>query len=416
MKIMIIGSGGREHAVTWKIAQSPKVEKIYCAPGNPGMAELGECVDIEVTDSEALLAFAKENKIDITVVGPEVPLVAGITDLFEAEGLKIFGPDKKCAQFEGSKAFTKEFLMKHNIPTGAYKEYTNYETAVADIGLYGFPMVIKADGLAAGKGVLIVDNHLDAKEALKQIMKDKAFGDSGDKVVIEEFLTGREASVLCFVDGNTIVPMESAQDYKRALDGDEGLNTGGMGTYSPNILFDEELTGIIEETILEPIIKGFKADNLNFKGILFIGLMIENNEPKVLEFNVRFGDPEAQSVLMRLETDLVEIIESCLDGTLEDMTIWWKEEVAVCVVLASGGYPNAYKKGMPISGLKDVDDAIVFHAGTKSVDGEIVTNGGRVLGVTATGDTIEEAREIAYRNAEKISFEGVQYRSDIAEI
>jgi phosphoribosylamine--glycine ligase len=416
MKIMIIGSGGREHAVTWKIAQSPKVEKIYCVPGNPGMAELGECVDIEVTDSKALLAFAKENKIDITVVGPEVPLVAGITDLFEAEGLKIFGPDKECSQFEGSKAFTKEFLMKHNIPTGSYKEYTNYETAVADIGIYGFPMVIKADGLAAGKGVLIVDNHLDAKEALKQIMKDKAFGDSGDKVVIEEFLTGREASVLCFVDGNTIVPMESAQDYKRALDGDEGLNTGGMGTYSPNILFDEELTGIIEETILEPIIKGFKADNLNFKGILFIGLMIETNEPKVLEFNVRFGDPEAQSVLMRLETDLVEIIESCLDGTLEDMTIWWKEEAAVCVVLASGGYPNTYKKGMPISGLKDVDDAIVFHAGTKSVDGEIVTNGGRVLGVTATGDTIEEARETAYRNAEKISFEGVQYRSDIAEI
>ncbi|MBK5243659.1 MAG: phosphoribosylamine--glycine ligase [Eubacteriaceae bacterium] len=416
MKILIIGSGGREHVLTWKLAQSPRVEKIYAAPGNGGMANLAECVDLSPTDIPGCLAFAKKNAIDLTVVGPEVPLVMGMVDAFEAQGLRVFGPNQQCAQFEGSKVFTKEFLFRHHIPTAAYKEYTDVHEILKDLGLYGYPMVIKADGLAAGKGVLIVENQRDAEDGIEMIMEKREFGDAGDKVVIEEFLAGQEASMLCFVDGKTIVPMESAQDYKRAYDGDKGLNTGGMGTYSPNVLFnDATLNKRIKETILNPIINGLIADNMNFKGILFIGLMIENGIPKVLEFNVRFGDPEAQSVLMRMDSDLVDIMEAVIDGKLAECDIQWQHQEAVCVVIASGGYPGAYEKGKVITGIEDVKDCVVFHAGTKLVNGELQTNGGRVLCVTAFGETREAARQTVYDNIDKIHFEGAQYRTDIAK-
>ena len=416
MKILIIGSGGREHVLTWKIAQSPRVEKIYAAPGNGGMANLAECLDLSATDIPGCLAFAKEHAIDLTVIGPEVPLVMGMVDAFEAEGLRVFGPDQQCAQFEGSKAFTKEFLFRHHIPTAGYKEYTDIQEILKDLGIYGYPMVIKADGLAAGKGVLIVENEQDARDGIELIMEKREFGEAGDKVVIEEFLTGQEASMLCFVDGKTIVPMESAQDYKRAYDGDKGLNTGGMGTYSPNVLFnDDALNKRIKEAILDPIINGLIADDMNFKGILFIGLMIENGIPKVLEFNVRFGDPEAQSVLMRMDSDLVDIMEAVIDGKLSECHIQWKRQEAVCVVIASGGYPGAYKKGKVITGIEDVKDCVVFHAGTKLVNGVLQTNGGRVLGVTALGETREAARKTVYDNIDKIHFDGAQYRTDIAK-
>ncbi|RHO59779.1 phosphoribosylamine--glycine ligase [Eubacterium sp. AM05-23] len=417
MKVLVIGSGGREHVLTWKIAHSPKVDKIYCAPGNGGMAKIAECVDLSVEDIDGCVKFAREKGIDLTVVGPEVPLVMGMTDAFEKEGMRVFGPNAKCAEFEGSKAFTKDFLLRHNIPTAAYKEYTDLDEVMKDIGVYGFPMVIKADGLAAGKGVLIVENEQEAKDGINMIMADHEFGDAGDKVVVEEFLTGREASMLCFVDGNVIVPMESAQDYKRAYDHDEGLNTGGMGTYSPNVLFDNEvLNKRIEETILTPIIEGFKADGMDFKGILFIGLMIENDMPKVLEFNVRFGDPEAQSVLMRMDSDLVDIMEACIDGKLADCDIKWKDEAAVTVVLASGGYPGPYKKGLEITGIEDVEGCEVFHAGTALKDGKLVTSGGRVLCVSTLGEDREAARAKVYSQVDKIKFDGARYRTDIAKM
>jgi phosphoribosylamine--glycine ligase len=417
MNVLIIGSGGREHAIAWKLAQSKKVEKIYAAPGNGGIAELADCVNLAVTDIQGCLNFAKENKIDLTVVGPEVPLVMGMVDAFEKEGLKVFGPNQECAQFEGSKAFTKEFLMRHQIPTAKYKEYDDYDTVLKDLGVFGYPMVIKADGLAAGKGVLIVEDEKAARDGLEMMMKDRVFGDAANKIVIEEFLTGREASMLCFVDGKTIVPMESAQDYKRAYDNDQGLNTGGMGTYSPNILFDDDvLNQRIQKEILDPIIAGFVKDQMDFKGILFIGLMIENGIPKVLEFNVRFGDPETQSVLMRLDSDLYDIMESVINGRLSENPIKWKKEAAVCVVMASGGYPGDYQKGKRISGIEKISDCIVFHAGTKIVDGELLTNGGRVLCVTALGDTIEDARKTVYDNIVNISFEGAEYRHDIAKL
>ena len=417
MKVLVIGSGGREHVLTWKIAQSPKVDKIYCAPGNGGMAKIAECVDLSVEDIDGCVKFAREKGIDLTVVGPEVPLVMGMTDAFEKEGMRVFGPNAKCAEFEGSKAFTKDFLLRHNIPTAAYKEYTDLDEVMKDIGVYGFPMVIKADGLAAGKGVLIVENEQEAKDGINMIMADHEFGDAGDKVVVEEFLTGREASMLCFVDGNVIVPMESAQDYKRAYDHDEGLNTGGMGTFSPNVLFDNEvLNKRIEETILTPIIEGFKADGMDFKGILFIGLMIENDMPKVLEFNVRFGDPEAQSVLMRMDSDLVDIMEACIDGKLADCDIKWKDEAAVTVVLASGGYPGPYKKGLEITGIEDVEGCEVFHAGTALKDGKLVTSGGRVLCVSSLGEDREAARAKVYSQVDKIKFDGARYRTDIAKM
>lgn len=416
MKVLVIGSGGREHAIIYKLNESPKVDEIFCAPGNAGISKIAKIVDIKAEDIEALCDFAKKENIELTVVGPEVPLVNGIVDHFEKEGLKVFGPNKKCAQLEGSKAFTKEFLINHNIPTAKYIECMDIEEAKKAIGIYGYPMVIKADGLAAGKGVVIAENEKEGEIALDEMMADKKFGEAGSKIVIEEFLTGIETSILCFVDGESIVPMVSAQDYKKILDGDEGPNTGGMGTYSPSYIYDEDLKKEVDEKILKPITKGFKKDELDFKGILFIGLMITNTGAKVIEFNVRFGDPETQVVLSRLETDLIEIIESVLETRLKDQEILWKKEKAVCVVLASGGYPESYEKGKAIHGLNDIDeDIVVFHAGTKFEGEDIVTNGGRVLGVTAFGDTIEKAREKAYENVEKISFEKMCYRKDIGK-
>ncbi|KXG73801.1 phosphoribosylamine--glycine ligase [Thermotalea metallivorans] len=414
MKVLIIGSGGREHAIAWKLGQSPRVEKLYCAPGNAGIAGIADIADIKAEDIEALCRFAKEQKIDLTVVGPEAPLVAGIVDRFEEEGLKIFGPNKFCGRLEGSKAFAKDFMVKHGIPTGRYAEFTNLEEAKKAVGMYGYPMVIKADGLAAGKGVVIAANRQEALETLESIMGEKRFGEAGSRVVIEEFLTGIETSILCFVDGETIVPMASAQDYKKIFDGDKGPNTGGMGTYSPSCIYDETIEEAVKNQVLSPIIKGFQKDGFDYKGILFIGLMITKEGPKVLEFNTRFGDPETQVVLTRLETDLLDIMESILQKKLKEQEIKWSQKKTVCVIMASGGYPDDYEKGKVIEGLDAVDeDVVVFHGGTKFEKGKIVTNGGRVLGITAWGDTTAEAREKAYSNVARISFDGMYYRKDI---
>lgn len=417
MKILVVGSGGREHAIIWKLAQSPDAEKIWCAPGNAGIAELAECVPVKAEDIDGVVDFCVENAIDMAVIGPEVPLSMGITDALNAKGIRVFGPDKSCARLEGSKAFTKSFLMRHNIPTAGYKEYTDAESLRKDIGIFGYPMVIKADGLAAGKGVVLAEDAEAAEIAIKEMMEDKVFGEAGNLVIVEECLTGIEASMLCFVDGKTIVPMESAQDYKRIFDGDLGPNTGGMGSYSPSLIFNDELEQEIREKILDPTINGFIEDGLDFHGVLFIGLMIGEEGPKVIEFNNRFGDPETQSVLMRLDTDLLKIFDACIDGTLDQLDIRWSDRRAVCVVLASGGYPGSYEKGKVITGLEDVDDDIVvFHAGTALKDGQIVTSGGRVLGVTATGATNDEARAKAFANVEKIHFEGAQFRRDVGSI
>lgn len=414
MKILIVGGGGREHAIAWKLAQSKKVDKIYCAPGNAGIAEIAECVAIKAEDVEGICDFAKEKSIDLTVIGPEVPLSMGIVDALTDAGLKAFGPNRKCARLEGSKSFTKAFLARHNIPTAGYKEFTDIDELKKSVGVFGYPMVIKADGLAAGKGVVIAEDEEAALQAIDEIMGEKIFGTAGDKIVVEEFLTGIEASMLCFVDGKTIVPMESAQDYKRIFDEDSGPNTGGMGTYSPSLVFNAELEKQIRERILEPTIKGFREDGLDFKGVLFIGLMISADGPKVIEFNNRFGDPETQSVLPRMKTDLLDIMFAVVEERLADQVIEWSGQKAVCVVMASGGYPGSYEKGKRITGLRDVDrDIIVFHNGTRSKNSEILTDGGRVLGITALGDTHEEARRKAYKNVGRILFEGAQYRKDI---
>lgn len=425
MRVLVVGGGGREHAIVWKLAQSPKVDKIYCAPGNAGIALDAECVAIKAEDIEGLCAFAKDHQIDLAVIGPEVPLAMGIVDEMEKAGITAFGPNKKCSQLEASKSFTKSFLERHKIPTAGYKEFTDKQELLDAVGLFGYPMVLKADGLAAGKGVVIAENEEDAKAAIEEMMGDQVFGSAGDKVVVEEFLTGIEASMLCFVDENTIVPMESAQDYKRILDGDKGPNTGGMGTYSPSLVFDEALEERIRKEILEPTLKGFQEDGLDFKGVLFIGLMISGGAPKVIEFNNRFGDPEAQSVLARLDSDLLDIFLAVTQNRLSDVEIKWSDKKAVCVVLASGGYPGSYEKGKEIKGLDKVDeDVVVFHAGTasqhlcdeNSCRSAVVTSGGRVLGVTATGDTHEQARAKAFDNVKRISFDGMQYRNDIGII
>ena len=435
MKVLVVGGGGREHAICWKLAQSPKTDELYCAPGNAGIADVAVCVNIGAEDIEGICGFASAEKIDLAVIGPEVPLAMGITDELEKLGVKVFGPDRNCSQLEASKSFTKKFLAKHNIPTAGYKEFTDKDELLKAVGIYGYPMVLKADGLAAGKGVVIPENEADAVAAIEDMMGQKVFGSAADKVVVEEFLTGVEASMLCFVDENTIVPMESAQDYKRVFDGDKGPNTGGMGTYSPSLVFTPELETQIREQILEPTLKGFQEDGLKFKGVLFIGLMISEDGPKVIEFNNRFGDPETQSVLARLDSDLLDIFMAVADNRLADVEIKWSDKKAVCVVAASGGYPGSYGKGKLISGLGDVDDdIIVFHAGTKFAEmpegskcagcaddcdmktAAILTSGGRVLGVTALGDTHEEARAKAYDNIARISFEGMQYRKDIGTI
>ena len=414
MRILVVGGGGREHAICWKLNNESNVEKIYCAPGNAGISSVAKCIDIQDSDIENLLKFAKENQIDLTIVGPEIPLVAGIVDAFEKEGLKIFGPNKECAQLEGSKAFSKDFMIRHNLPTAKYKEYTNLDEAISEIDSFGYPVVIKADGLAAGKGVVIPENREDAITTLKEMMSDKKFGKAGDKIVVEEFLNGIETSILAFVDNDTIVPMVSSKDHKKVFEGEAGLNTGGMGTFSPSEIYTDELAKEVQEKILDKTLEGFKKDNLNYKGILFVGLMITEDGPKILEYNVRFGDPETQSVLFRLDTDLNKIISAILDNNLKNIEINYSKEEAICVMLTSGGYPENYEKGKVISGLENLDsDIVVFHSGTKFDNGNIVTNGGRVIGITAKGKTVKEAGKKVYENIKKINFEGMHYRKDI---
>ena len=413
MKVLVIGSGGREHAIAYKLNQSEKVDKIYAIPGNPGIAKIGECVAGSVEDNEMIVKFAKDHNIDLTVIGPEVPLCNGLADDLEAAGLMAFGPTKYAATLEGSKAFSKDFMIRHNIPTARYKEVNSYDEAVEAINDFQFPLVIKADGLAAGKGVVIVENVEDAKKTLKEMMVDGSLDGAGSKVVLEEFLTGFECSLLCFTDGTTIVPMVSAKDHKQVFDGNTGPNTGGMGTVSPNPFLPEGMDEIFEKEILEPFMAGLKADNMDYRGVVFIGLMIENNKPKVLEFNVRFGDPETQSIMLRLDSDLYDIMVACATKTLKDVEVKWNDKHVACLVLASQGYPGSYPKGIEIKNIDDCDDCVVFHAGTAIKDGKLVTNGGRVLNICATGDSLDEVREKVYKVANKIDFYGKFYRNDI---
>ena len=419
MKILVVGSGGREHALCWKIAQSEKVDKIYCAPGNAGIAEVAECVAIGAMEFEKLADFAQEKKIDLTVIGMDDPLVGGVVDVFEERGLKIFGPRKNAAILEGSKAFSKDLMKKYNIPTAAYENFDDPEKALAYLETASMPIVLKADGLALGKGVLICNTLEEAKEGVKSIMMDKQFGSAGNQMVIEEFMTGREVSVLSFVDGKTIKIMTSAQDHKRALDGDQGLNTGGMGTFSPSPFYTAEVDEFCKKYIYQATVDAMKAEGREVKGIIFFGLMLTDKGPRVLEYNARFGDPETQVVLPRMKNDIVEVFEACVDGTLDQIDLEFEDNAAVCVVLASEGYPVKYEKGLPISGLdafKDKDSYFVFHAGTKfDNEGTIVTNGGRVLGVTATGATLKEARANAYEATKWVTFDNKYCRSDIGK-
>lgn len=418
MKILVVGSGGREHALCWKIAQSKKADKIYCAPGNAGIAEVAQCVAIGAMEFEKLADFAEENEIDLTVIGMDDPLVGGVVDVFEERGLRIFGPRKNAAILEGSKAFSKDLMKKYHIPTAAYENFDDAEKALSYLETASFPIVLKADGLALGKGVLICNTLEEAKAGVKSIMLDKAFGSAGNQMVIEEFMTGREVSVLSFVDGKTIKIMTSAQDHKRALDGDQGLNTGGMGTFSPSPFYTEEIDEFCQKYIYQPTVDAMRTEGREFKGIIFFGLMLTDKGPKVLEYNARFGDPETQVVLPRMKNDIVEVFEACIDGTLDRIDLEFEDNAAVCVVLASEGYPVKYEKGLPISGLeafKDQDSYFVFHAGTKSAEGKIVTNGGRVLGVTATGATLKEARANAYEATKWVTFDNKYCRSDIGK-
>ena len=417
MRILVIGGGGREHALVWKLAQSPKVEKIYVAPGNPGMLNLAECINLPASDFESVAAFAMEKKIDLTVVGPEGPLVAGIVDVFKAHGLAIFGPTAAAAAIEGSKSFSKELMHKYNIPTAFFKICSDSTAAKAYIKEKGAPIVIKADGLAAGKGVVVAMTEAEALTAIDDIMGSHKFGEAGAQVVIEEFMDGEEASLLAFTDGDMIVPMLAAQDHKRINDGDEGPNTGGMGAYAPAPVLTAELKQKCLDTILKPTIAALKAEGRKYSGCLYAGLMIKGSDIKVVEFNARFGDPETQVVLPLLSSDLVEIMLACANGTLNETMVKWSDKSAVCVVMASGGYPASYPQGLVISGLdaaNAVDDVVVFHAGTKEKSGQVVTAGGRVLGVTAVGNSIAQAKDEAYEAVNKIYFANVHYRKDIA--
>lgn len=419
MKILIVGGGGREHAIAWKLAQSPKVEKLYCAPGNAGIAEVAECVNIGVMEFDKLVEFAKEHEIDMTVVAPDDPLAAGAVDAFEAAGLRAFGPRANAAILEGSKAFSKDLMKKYNIPTAAYETFSDPEEAISYLETAKMPIVLKADGLALGKGVLICRNLEEAKEGVKTLMLDKQFGSAGDEIVIEEFMTGREVSVLSFVDGKTIKIMTSAQDHKRAKDGDQGLNTGGMGTFSPSPFYTAEVDTFCKEKIYQPTVDAMRAEGREFKGIIFFGLMLTEDGPKVLEYNARFGDPETQVVLPRMKNDLVDLFDACIDGTLDQIDLEFEDNAAVCVVLASDGYPEHYEKGFPITGLEhfqSADGYYVFHAGSKfDSEGRVVTNGGRVLGVTATGATLKEARANAYQATEWVQFDNKYMRHDIGK-
>lgn len=417
MKILIIGGGGREHAIAWKLAKSPKVEKIYCAPGNAGIAEVAECINIGVMEFDKQVSFAKEHGIDLTVVAPDDPLAAGAVDAFEAAGLRAFGPRANAAILEGSKAFSKDLMKKYNIPTAAYETFTDPDKAIQYLETAKMPIVLKADGLALGKGVLICNSLKEAKDGVRTLMLDKQFGSAGDEIVIEEFMTGREVSVLSFVDGKTIKIMTSAQDHKRAKDGDKGLNTGGMGTFSPSPFYTPEVDAFCRERIYQPTVDAMRAEGREFKGIIFFGLMLTADGPKVLEYNARFGDPETQVVLPRMKNDLAELFEACIDGTLDQTELEFEDNAAVCVVLASEGYPEHYEKGYPVSGLekfKDADGYYVFHAGTKfNEKGQVVTNGGRVLGVTAVGKDLKKARVNAYQAAEWVEFGNKYMRNDI---
>jgi len=418
MKILVVGSGGREHALVWKIAQSPKVSKVYCAPGNAGISEQATLVSIQANDLNRLLEFALKEKIDLTVVGPEDPLTRGIVDLFESKGLLIFGASKKAAEIEGSKAFAKEMMKKYHIPTASYEIFDHRNEAVKYIRNQGAPIVVKADGLAAGKGVIVCKTVEEAIHSVDQIMVEKIFGNAGNRVVVEEYLVGEEASYIAFTDGKTILPMASSQDHKPILDGDQGPNTGGMGAYSPAPVVTDEVHEKIVEKILRPVIYGMGEEGRPYKGVLYAGLMIHKGHPKVLEFNARFGDPETQPVLMRMKGDIVPILEACMKGTLSQHKIEWDSRSSVCVVMASKGYPGDYEKGKIIEGLKEVsrmERVFVFHAGTTLIDGQIMTNGGRVLGVAGLGEDIPRAIERAYQAVKKISWDGVHYRTDIGQ-
>lgn len=413
MKVLVIGSGGREHAIAYKLVQSEKVTELHAIPGNPGISELGTCHDIKVTDLDEILNFVKENNIDLTVVGPEVPLCMGISDLLEENGFKVFGPKKAGALFEASKAYTKAFLDKYNIPTAKYVEVNSYLEALDSLIQFNYPVVVKADGLAAGKGVVICQNYDEAVKTLQDFLLNDSLGDAGHKVVLEEFLTGFEASLLCFVDNNTIIPMVSVKDHKQIYDNNQGPNTGGMGTVSPNPFMPEGLGDVFEKTILTPFMKGLKCENIDYRGVIFIGLMIDEGVAKVLEFNVRFGDPETQSLMLRLESDLFEIMYATATNKLSQDLVKFNDNYVSCLVLASTGYPGSYEKGKEISGLNNVSDVVVFHAGTKEVDGKIYTNGGRVLNICAKGASLEDSRNKVYKAAEIIDFSGKYYRKDI---
>ena len=418
MKVLVIGGGGREHALVWKLSQSPRVDKIYCAPGNAGISEIAECVDIRTDDAEALLDFVKYNWIDLTVVGPEAPLTAGIVDAFVKEDRRIFGPDKRGAQLEGSKIFAKDFMRKYGIPTAEYKTFSSYLQAGEYVRLKGAPIVVKADGLAAGKGVIVAGTVEEALEALKMIMKDRAFGDAGGRVLVEECLQGEEASFMVLTDGKTVVPLATSQDHKRIFDGDRGPNTGGMGAYSPAPVVTEALREEIMKDIIGPIMNGLSRERITFRGVIYVGIMVCDGRPYVLEFNVRFGDPEAQPILMRLNSDFFDLLKATAEGRLSEVDVRWKKESAVCVVLSSKGYPGPYEKGIPIRGLdsfRNDNNVVVFHGGTALNGGVVVTAGGRVLGVTALGTDIKAARDNAYQAVERIRFEGMHYRKDIGD-
>ncbi len=418
MKVLIVGGGGREHAIAWAVAKSPRLEKLYAAPGNAGIAEVAECADISVMDKEALVAFAKEKNVDFVIVGPDDPLAAGVADAFLDEGIKTFGPRKNAAIIEASKAFSKDLMKKYGIPCAASETFSDPDEATAYLKSRKAPFVLKADGLALGKGVLICQTLEEALDGIKEIMIDKKFGDAGNKVVIEEFMTGREVSVLCFSDGKTILPMTSAQDHKRAKDNDEGLNTGGMGTFSPSPFYTADIDRFCRENIYQKTIDAMRSEGREFKGVLFCGLMLTPQGPKVLEFNARFGDPEAQVVIPRMENDILDVMEACADGRLDEIDLTFADNAAVCVMLASDGYPLSYEKGYPISGLekfKGSKDKFVFHSGTKLKDGQVVTNGGRVLGVTALGPDLKAARAAAYAGTELIGFANKYMRHDIGK-
>lgn len=414
MKVLVVGSGGREHALCWKIAQRPGTE-VYVAPGNIGMVDVATLVNIKVDDIAGLVDFAKAEGIDLTVVGPELPLTLGIVDAFQEAGLACFGPNKAAAKLEGSKAFSKELMKKYGIPTAAFDTFTDVDKAKAFVDEIGVPCVVKADGLAAGKGVIICMTREEADKAIEDMLTDHAFGDASATIVIEEYMVGPEVSVLAFADGKTVLPMVSAQDHKRIFDGDKGPNTGGMGAYSPAPVYTEALSAEVNKTIIEPTIAAMAAEGTPFTGILYTGLMLTEKGPRVLEYNVRFGDPETQPIMVRMKSDIVELFQACVDGKLDEAALEWHDEAAVCVIMASGGYPASSEKGVPIHGLDDIaaEEAIVFHSGTAEKDGEIVTNGGRVLGVTAKDATIKGAIDKAYAAVEKINFDHMQFRRDI---